>query len=391
MRIAVFFDKFRPDQNHEVKDPGQIVLGLRDIGIQSEMLTIDKPILREATTSIPVRLLSMEEAANVDYWRSVPYDVIITYTRLYLWIASTLKKAGKTVLVKADTDGRRIFPVYPRDMSYYTYKKASEKAKIFYKRLKRRLEGQRRANKLAEHINIVDGVIVESPQACANLAYILSYWEMPELIKKIFVIPNPVSNYFTATPLSIKNKLIVAVGEWDGRVGSSYIKNTDTMVKALCRFLTMRPDYKAVIIGRGEDIVNKIAKGWKSCKNLHTTGFIPNAEVAEYIGKAQILFAPSLFESFGIAAAEALCMGCSVVGSPLESFHFLTKGGFSGTLAADFTEEAYLGALLADIIKWERGVYSPEVISFAWRSILHRNTIAKSYLQVAEQFLCNET
>ncbi|MEW6162056.1 MAG: hypothetical protein AB1606_01865 [Nitrospirota bacterium] len=231
MKLAVFFDKFAPI--HETKDPGQIVQGLIDIGIQSELFTIDKPALRKGFPSIPIRLLLMEQASDVEYWRGVPYDVIVAYTRLYSQIAYTLKKASKTVLVKADTDGRRIFPIYPRDMSYYPFKKATEKIKIFYKRVKRRLEGRTRANKLAEHINLADGVIVESPQAYINLAYILSYWEMPELIKKIFVIPNPVSDYFTATPLSIKNKLIVAVGEWDGRVGSSYIKNTDTMVKAL--------------------------------------------------------------------------------------------------------------------------------------------------------------
>ena len=385
MRIAVFFDKF--NQSHETKDPGQIVMGLRDLGVQSEMITIDKPSLREGNTSIPVRLLSKGQAADVEYWRSVPYDVMIAYTRLYSEIASTLKEAGKTVLVKADTDGRRIFPVYPRDMSYYTYKKATEKVKIFYKRFKRRLEGQRRANQLAEHIKLADGVVVESPQACANLSYILSYWEMPELIKKIFVIPNPVSNSFSSTSLQVKNKLIVAVGEWDGRVGNSYIKNTDTMVNVLCRFLIQRPDYEAVVIGRGDAIVRKFAERWSSRHkiNFHITGFIPNSEVAQYLGKAQVLFMPSLYESFGIAAAEALCKGCSLVGSPIESFYFLAKGGSTGTLAPDFTEEAYLGALSADICKWERGCYSPQEISSLWYSTCNRKAIAEDFLRVIDK------
>jgi glycosyltransferase involved in cell wall biosynthesis len=214
---------------------------------------------------------------------------------------------------------------------------------------------------------------------------------MTELIKKIFVIPNPVSNYFfndnNILPISAKEKLIVATGAWGDKIGSGYIKNTDTMVNALCHFLTIRPDYKAVVIGSGEDIVKKFANKWalRNEINLKITGLIPNSEVAKYVRKAHILFMPSLWESFGIAAAEALCMGCSVVGSPLESLHFLTKGGLSGTLSPDFTEDAFLGALLADAVKWERGFYSPELISSTWRSLLHRETIAKSYLQVAAQ------
>jgi glycosyltransferase involved in cell wall biosynthesis len=384
MKIAVFLKGFEPA--FESKEHAQIVLGLRDIGMDSTLFTLDKPTLRGCNLSVPLTLLSQKDAADINYWRSTPYSVIIVYTRLdrsNLWMVNTLKKAGKTVLVKADTDGRKIFPVYPRDLMDYPYNSFAEKAKAFCLRMKRRVKGRVRADRLIDHINRSDGIIVESPQAFANFAYILSYWGAPELIKKVFVIPNPASDHFTTHPIPAKDNLVVASGGWDSRIGNSYVKNTVVMVNALRRFLIARPNYKAVVIGSGRDTVKKIASRWAPHENLHIAGYVPNDKAAEYVGKAKIIFQPSLYETFGIAVAEGLCMGCSFVGSPLESFQFLAAGGASGTLAPDFTEEAFLGTLLADSAKWERNIYSAEAISSMWRPLLNRRAIVDQYLELA--------
>jgi glycosyltransferase involved in cell wall biosynthesis len=386
MKIAVFFKGFEPA--FESKEHAQIVLGLRDTGMDSMLYTLDKPALRGCNLSVPLTLMSQKDAADVDYWRFTPYDAIIVYTRLdrsNLWMVNTLKKAGKTVIVKADTDGRKTFPVYPRDLLDYTYNTVAEKAKAFYLRVIRRVKGRVRADRLIDHINRADGIIVESPQAFANFAYILSYWGAPELIKKVFVIPNPASDHFTTHPIPVKDNLIVASGGWDSRIGNSYIKNTVVMVNALCRFLIARLDYKAVVIGSGGDTVEKIAAKWAPHKNLQIAGYVPNDKAAEYVGKAKIIFQPSLYETFGIAVAEGLCMGCSFVGSPLDSFEFLAAGGSSGTLAPDFTEEAFLGTLLADSIKWERNIYSADAISSTWRPLLNRRAVVEQYLQIVDK------
>jgi hypothetical protein len=386
MKIASYWKAYQPV--FESKDHAQIVLGLRDIGIESELFTHDKPVFRNCELTVPIRLITQEQAATADYWRNTPYNAIIVYSRLdwsNVWMIDVMKKAGKTVLVKVDTDGRKTFPVYPREIMDYTFDSPAEKAKALYKRIKQRANGRERGKRLAEHINRADGTIVETPQAFANISYILSYWGMPELIRKVFVIPNPVSDFFSTPPIIAKENLIVASGGWFSMLGGAYIKNTTAMVNALCRFLLMRPDYQAVVIGLGGEIVEKMAKKWPSSKNLHIAGYIPNEDAARYVARARIIFQPSLIETFGIAVAEGLCMGCSFVGGTLESFHYLSKGGLSGTLASDFSADAFLAALLADSVKWERGIYSPETISSTWRSLLGRKIIAKSYLQIAEQ------
>jgi len=80
MRIGVFFDGYMP--LHETKDPGQLVLGFLDLGIQSEMITLYKPELSTYRAPFPIRFVNQAQMYSIDYWRKVPDDVIIAYTWL---------------------------------------------------------------------------------------------------------------------------------------------------------------------------------------------------------------------------------------------------------------------------------------------------------------------
>jgi hypothetical protein len=76
-------------------------------------------------------------------------------------------------------------------------------------------------------------------------------------------------------------------------------------------------------------------------------------------------------------ASESVCLECSLVGSLLESLPYLTLCGLFGTLAAIFDEDAYLGALIADAVHWERGDYSAEKTASFWRAELDRKEVAR--------------
>lgn len=383
MKIGVFFEYYQPF--HETKDPGQLVLGFLDIGIPSEMITEAKPELKQYDAPFPIKFITRGEALDVSYWRAATNDVIVAYTwlsRHYLQVISAMKKAGKVVLVKGDTDGRCSFPLFPRSL-YVNNLWTKKGIKNLLRKLILRLHKHQRGEWLAEHIRLADRVIVESPQAQANLAYIMLHWGKPELVRKISVVPNPVSSDIIDSSIPVKCKQIVAIGRWE----DVWPKNTATMAKVVCHFATMKPDYEIVVIGSGEDIVQRLIAKASSQQpiRLHLTGRLPHNEVVNYLGRSQILFTPSNWEGFSIAAAEAVCMGCTIVGTPLESLHFLTRGGFSGTLASNFTEDALLSALLIDSSKWEAGTYAPEDISHFWRSRLNRRAIAKSFLHLVER------
>jgi glycosyltransferase involved in cell wall biosynthesis len=385
MRIGVFFDGYMP--LHETKDPGQLVLGFLDLGIQSEMITLYKPELSTYRAPFPIRFVNQAQMYSIDYWRKVPDDVIIAYTWLskkYLPLIYAIKKAGKFVIAKADSDGRYVFPTTPRCLplpklqKFFDVLGAKESFRRACYTLLAILISQHRIKQIAEHIKLVDKVIIESPQAQVNLSYSLLYWGF-ELPSKIHVIPNPVASDIISANVPSKEKQIVAVARWE----AVDQKNTITMSRVLCHFAKLRPDYKIVIIGSGKEIIQRFISKWASqLPNIHLTGKIPREELIRHLAKSQIFFMPSNAESFGIAAAEAVCMGCTIVGTPIESLTFLTWGGFSGTIATGFTELPLLTALLIDAHKWELGYYDPQNISHFWRNNLCRKAIAEKIVRL---------
>jgi hypothetical protein len=77
-------------------------------------------------------------------------------------------------------------------------------------------------------------------------------------------------------------------------------------------------------------------------------------------------------------------LGYTIAGTPIEYLTFLTLGGFSGTIATDFTELPLLNALLIDAHKWEAGYYDPQSISHFWRNNLCRKAIAEKIVKLID-------
>jgi hypothetical protein len=390
MNIGVFFHDYQP--MHEAKDPGQIVLGFEDIGVKVELVTLEKPVLNNYS-NLPIRLISAAQAHGENFWASTEYDAVIAYTWLredFLWMPETLKRAGKRVVVKADTDGRIAFPLHPRwDCFSGKALGVLPTLKVLRRRLNRQLGGAKGSAGLIRHLNVADIAVVETPQAFSNLAYILGYWKRAELLGKFIIMPNPVAPDVLEAEFKQKKDQIVAVGNWETRFGDYRVKNTEVMCKVVTEFLSLNPRYRAVIMGEGEEILKKLFARTHlgTLSRIWITGQIPHRDVVKHISASRIIFAPSISESFGIAASEAVCLGCSIVGSPLESFQYLTCSGFSGTLAATFDKEAYLGALIADAIRWDRGDYSPERVAAFWREQLDRKEIARKYARMFDRLL----
>lgn len=384
MKIGIFFEYY---QNfHEFKDPGQLIFGFLDIGVPAVLITNPKPELKSYKSPFPIVFATREQAQDINYWRNIDVDTIIAYTwlsRHYSKVVSAMKKAGKIVLVKSDTDGRRCFPVPSRRLRVFSIHKKGQSLKDMLRVFLQIVFAKKAVSWLVEHISLVDKVIVESPQAQTNLSYILLYWNKPELLRKIFMIPNPVANDVTNSLVSEKHKQILAIGRWDDILQ----KNTITMVKTLCSFVRMKPDYKVVILGSGKDLIQKSISKYASTKlnQIFVTAYIPRNKLVDLLKESQILFMPSNWEGLPIVAEESLCMGCSLVGTPIESLHFLTQGGFSGTIAPNFSCNALLSSLFMDVLKWENKIYDPQTISSFWRAKLNRKVIAQNFLQLVEK------
>jgi glycosyltransferase involved in cell wall biosynthesis len=389
MSFSVFMDAYEPF--HETKDPGQIPLGLKDLGIQTELITLDKKILLDYIAPFPVTKTEMDTLATDAFWASDDSDAVIAYTWLgeqYMLMLRKIKSAGKKAIIKTDSDGHvgwPLHPVYLRIPLLEAKSFRNFKSRITYNIPFKFLHKRAVAAALGriKQIELSDGVIIESPAALSNLNYFLSWWGRHDLTKKTYFVPDPVTPDFMDAPLQKKENVLISYGRWQDVPQ----KNTVTLVKTVAVFLKMKPEYTAVIFGSGKDLLEKLVSAYPKdiADRFQLLGFVERDKIKLLLARAKIFLAPSRWESFGIAVGESLCMGCSVVGTPVESFQYLSAGGFSGSISADFSEKRFLSALLGDVAKWDRGVYDPEKIAAFWRPKLDRKTVAGMIAEIAKK------
>lgn len=380
MRVGVFFQEFEP--YHLTKELGQIVLGLNEIGVDAELVTLEKSSL-VAHLELPLRIIRPEQARDVAFWRSSGYDTVLAYTWLrsqFLWIPQLLTEAGLPVIVKGDTDGRLNYPLHPMWDNYVgSLPGVWPYLKIARRRIKRQLNARQNFSHLSMHLEVASGAVVETPQAFSNLASLLAAFGASHLLEKISVIPNPVVTSGLAVASKLKH--VVAIGNWEMKFGDYYVKNSKTMCSSIGRFLSVRPDFNAILIGKGGDFLNGFLTGLPTAvsNRIQILGELTHSKVLRILNESKILFMPSISEGLSIAASEALTSGCSIVGSPLESLQYLSQGDKYGTLAANFGEDAYVGALVADAVRWDRGDYNPVAIATYWSNEFNREQIAGKF------------
>jgi hypothetical protein len=384
----VFFDIYRPF--HENKDPGQIPLGLMETGINTGVITIPKEDLADYSPKFHLTQGTLTEFYNEEFWLKNDSDVIIAYPLqgpFYSPLIEKMKLGGKKVLLKFDSDGRIAYPLQRHQIRIPLQERLTVRNLISdvwwhlpFKSLKRR-KHSKVATETIRQIELSDGAIIESPDAFSNLNFFLAAWGRSDLIKKTHFIPNPVTSEFVEGKVGTKENIVVSHGRWD----DFRVKNTAVMAETIMEFLGNRLDYRAVIFGSGiEKVKGIIADAPQDIKDrIEISGYIEHEKVKGILSNAKILFIPSRWESFSIAAAEAPCTGCSIVGTPAEALRYLSMQGFSGTITSTLDKKAILAALLQDAIKWDNGEYEPEKIAAFWRAKLDRRIIAKGIENLA--------
>jgi hypothetical protein len=392
MKLTVFFDGYSPE--HEIKDPGQIILGLQEIGIETELLTLSKKILTNYKPNFPMVQASWDELRDEQFWLKNDSDVVLAYTwldYLYTPLLDRIKLSGKKVLIKSDSDGHIGYPLMPRDLRVPLFEELAHTPKLALRsatvRLWYRLPfgflHSRKAMKRIRQIELSDGVIIESPDALSNINYFLNAWERRDLIKKTQFVPNPVAPDFIDSKIGNKEKIVVSMGRWyDIRQ-----KNSAIMMKVIIEFLKNRSDYSSVILGVGTDIIRRLIRNAPKdvAERIRILGFVERRRVKEVLSNARIFFMPSRWEGLPIAACEAACVGCSIVGTPIESLRYLSMQGFSGTTAATFNRDAILASLIQDSIKWDCGYYEPGKMAAFWRAKLNRKSVARDLINLAKK------
>lgn len=113
------------------------------------------------------------------------------------------------------------------------------------------------------------------------------------------------------------------------------IKGVDLAIPAFARVLENMPDCRLLIVGNGS--MRKMMQTQQ--QELHIpdnriewAGTVDNRKLSDYYGRMTLVWVPSRSEGFGLAAVEAMGMGCPVVAADVGGLKEIVHDGIDGRL-----------------------------------------------------------
>jgi hypothetical protein len=224
-------------------------------------------------------------------------------------------------------------------------------------------------HRILDFLSSVDLVRIVSPLALGRMTRFCQEQGRPDLVAKFVLIPHPVEIPGEADMPGVpeRKKQVVATGRWD-----SYAKNSRLLTKTLEAFLRIAPDYTAVIAGSGQEALDpdlhKLPEAIAA--RISVTGFIGHEALLQLYSGSRMYLMTSRSESFNIAAAQALCMGCSVVAPPQIPTASWFCGAQSGTVANSYRSAALVEALMIEDQAWAANQRAPAEIAAHFRNMV---------------------
>jgi phosphatidylinositol alpha-1,6-mannosyltransferase len=108
-------------------------------------------------------------------------------------------------------------------------------------------------------------------------------------------------------------RVILSVGRW---LAAERYKGMDTLITALPRLLTQRPEVQLVLVGSGDDRawLEDLAEQTGVNRHVHFLTGLTYSEIAACYAACEIFAMPSAGEGFGLVYLEAMACGKPVVG-----------------------------------------------------------------------------
>lgn len=233
----------------------------------------------------------------------------------------------------------------------------------------------------AEHLSYGHVIACVSPKAAESYAKLCHYYGGPDLVRRIEIVPHPVENRFVSNH-DKKHRQVVCVGRWQDTVQ----KRPDLLCSTLSGLLEADPLVTVSIIGQSTNGMEEWHRGLPGPKRnrVRIPGRMDRGQLAEVLRSSRVFFSPSAFESFGIAAAEALCSGCSVVAArsvSMSSFDWFVSRN-SGRLSETDSPSDLAAAIGSELDAWDAGTRDAALISSFWRARLHADKVAAKILDL---------
>ncbi|MCX8495638.1 MAG: glycosyltransferase [Akkermansiaceae bacterium] len=370
------------------RDSGLMCRGLQMLGIDSHAVMPGEASADDETDLIRTDYANLESS---EWWRSQDIDGVV----LYAWgrprfrkVAAAIRHAGVFLVLNQDNGGlvsplagfrgwlmeQWIMTGRGKNLHCWT-----SFLKLFVRGLSVGLVVTDPLR--AHHLKQGDVIACVSPAAAGHYRRLCRVYGGKGLAKRVEMLPHPVEPTFAlgecAEP---KLRQVVCVGRWQDHLQ----KRPLLMQAVLQTLLENDPSVRVEIIGTITSDLERWHQSLHQDKQnrLHLRGRVGRDLLATILRHSQVFYSPSAYESFGIAAGEALCCGCSVVAKHSVSMAtfdwFVSKD--SGRLAATDDTQGHLRALEKELTCWEQGHRSPSAISDTWCAILHANRVAGKVL-----------
>jgi glycosyltransferase involved in cell wall biosynthesis len=376
---------YSDEGNFWVRDGGLVIRGMRMLGVDARFIALGQPGERNDVPLITCTLEQMREAAWWKQWKAE--TVLLTSWALprYEPIARAIKDAGSKLILVLDTEGLVSPHVWPWRyllQKYSTQRDAGKWCPAGWALLKTAAACFRRHHAATiRHLEHSDLIVLPSPLAQQRYSRFLLAMNRGDLTGRLRWAPYAVVKEMTCEPSIPRKNVIIAVSRWQ-----THQKNTPLLVRVLERVLSEQPRYSARVIGGGSEVVQNLTQHWKAdCRaRLDIVGRVDHAKLPAFYRESQVFLCTSRQESFLIAAGEALCCGCSVVGDARIASMPCFAGMSSGTTSCDSSVDNLRDALTAEINAWQSGQRDPVQISQAWQARLHTDHVAETFLKLLE-------
>ena len=172
-------------------------------------------------------------------------------------------------------------------------------------------------------------------------------------------IPNPVSIEEIERagsgepPFALPERFLVFLGRIERR------KGVEQLAAALPQVLGANPDVDAVLIGpdpgtEGGALSERLRRSVEPvAERVHFVGELPREQALAVVARAELAVFPSLWESFGYVALEAMALGIPIVASRAGGLAELIENGRTGWLVPPGDADALAETLLARLAAGE--------------------------------------
>lgn len=378
---------FKGDHTFFARESGLLSRGLRMAGVDSFAVM---PVPAQDGDEEGLIRASVEQLQNASWWASHSANAVVFYAWAmpeYAPISKAIKASGAKLLLYLDatglwnpwSDGTDWFRAY-WIFNTRTHGSLWGPTRFLLGTLRQSIPATLAKPRL-KHMALADVIGTGSPGALARTKRYAETFGFGHITDRMVLSPPPIPVHFRYKSEQ-KKKRVICVARWLKPDRAQ--KNPTMLLDSLALFLSRRPDYEAVVVGRGASELKLASFYPRELDHLPVTFIdaIPNTELTTLYKESRISFCASYHESFHLASFEAACCGCSIVAlnSPdLPALQWLAAS--DGTLAHEAKPESFAKALLAEAEKWHHDQRSGEDISRHWSSELHADRAAARVLR----------